>query len=67
MGRNLPANAGDTGLIPGLGRVHRPQSNKARVPRLLSLSSKTRARQQEKPLQPEALTPQVESSPAHGN
>ena len=25
--RNLPANAGDTGLIPGLGRFHMPQSN----------------------------------------
>ena len=25
--RNLPANAGDTGLIPGLGRSHMPQSN----------------------------------------
>ena len=25
--RNLPANAGDTGLIPGLGRFHKPQSN----------------------------------------
>ena len=24
---NLPANAGDTGLIPALGRSHRPQSN----------------------------------------
>ena len=25
--KNLPANAGDTGLIPGLGRSHMPQSN----------------------------------------
>ena len=24
--KNLPANAGDTGLIPGLGRSHMPQS-----------------------------------------
>ena len=24
---NLPANAGDTGLSPGLGRSHMPQSN----------------------------------------
>ena len=24
---NLPANAGDTGLNPGLGRSHMPQSN----------------------------------------
>ena len=25
--KNLPANAGDTGFIPGLGRSHMPQSN----------------------------------------
>ena len=25
--RNSPANTGDTGLIPGLGRFHMPQSN----------------------------------------
>nr|MDK8076123.1 hypothetical protein [Aerococcus urinae] len=25
--KNLPANAGDTGLIPDLGRSHMPQSN----------------------------------------
>ena len=25
--KNLPTNAGDTGLIPGPGRVHLPQSN----------------------------------------
>ena len=24
---NLPANAGDTGSSPGLGRSHRPRSN----------------------------------------
>ena len=24
---NLPVNAGDTGLIPGTGRFHMPQSN----------------------------------------
>ena len=27
MGKNLPADAGDTGLMPGLGRFHMPQSN----------------------------------------
>jgi len=26
MGKNLPAHAGDTGLIPGPGRSHMPQS-----------------------------------------
>ena len=25
--KNLPANAGDTGSIPGPGRAHMPQSN----------------------------------------
>ena len=34
---NLPANAGDTGLRPGLGRSHMPRSNWAREPQLLSL------------------------------
>ena len=34
--KNLPANAGDMSLIPGLGRSHRVQSNKAHVPQLLS-------------------------------
>ena len=34
---NLPANAGDTGSSPGLGKSHMPQSNWAREPQLLSL------------------------------
>ncbi|KAJ8786651.1 hypothetical protein J1605_006140 [Eschrichtius robustus] len=34
---NLPANAGDTGSSPGLGRSHMPRSNWAREPQLLSL------------------------------
>ena len=34
---NLPANAGDTGSRPGLGRSHMPRSNWARKPQLLSL------------------------------
>ena len=34
---NLPANAGDTGSSPGLGRSHVPQSNWASEPQLLSL------------------------------
>ena len=33
---NLPANAGDTGSSPGLGRSHMPRSNWAREPQLLS-------------------------------
>ena len=34
---NLPANAGDTGSSPGLGRSHMTRSNWAREPQLLSL------------------------------
>ena len=34
---NLPANAGDTGSSPGLGRSHMPRSGWAREPQLLSL------------------------------
>ena len=39
MDRNLPANAGDTGLIPGPGKflvlAHVPRATKARAPPLL--------------------------------
>ena len=34
---NLPANAGDTGSSPGLGRSHMSRSDWAREPQLLSL------------------------------
>ena len=34
---NLPANAGDTGSSPGLGRSYVPRSGWAREPQLLSL------------------------------
>ena len=34
---NLPANAGDTGSSPGLGRSHMPRSSWACEPQLLSL------------------------------
>ena len=34
---SLPANAGDTGLSPGLVRSHMPRNNWAREPQLLSL------------------------------
>ena len=37
MVENLPANAGDTGSSPGLGRSHMPRSNETREPQLLSL------------------------------
>ena len=37
MAENLPANAGDTGSSPGLGKSHMPGSSWAREPQLLSL------------------------------
>ena len=37
MVESLPANAGDTGLSPGLGRSHMPRSNWVHEPQLLSL------------------------------
>ena len=43
--KNPPANAGDTGSIPGPGRPHMPRSNKALAPQLLSLGSRARAPQ----------------------
>ena len=56
---NLPANAGDTGSSPGLGRSHMAWSSWAREPQLLSLRATTteahapraHAPQQEKPPQ----------------
>ena len=36
MVKNSPANAGDTGSSPGLGRSHMPWSNEACAPQLLS-------------------------------
>ena len=38
--KNLPADAGDVGSIPDLGRSHMLQSNRAPVPQLLSLCSR---------------------------
>ena len=38
--KNLPASAGDMSLIPGPGRSHRPQGNKAHVPQLWGLHSR---------------------------
>ena len=60
--KNPPANAGDTGPIPGLRRFHMPRGNWAHVPQLPSLHSTACALQQEKPLQWEARTLQVERS-----
>ena len=39
--KNLPANAGDVGLIPGLGRTHMQWSNLAHAPQLLSVTTQS--------------------------
>ena len=41
MVKNPPTNAGETGLIPGLGRSHMLQHNEAPMPQLLSPHSAT--------------------------
>ena len=38
--KNLPANAGDMGSVPDLGRLDMPRSNKAHEPQPLSLCSR---------------------------
>ena len=58
--KNLPANAGDTGLILDLGRSHMLQSNQARLPQLLSLCSRARKLQLPKPKHPRACAQQQE-------
>ena len=40
MVKNPPANAGDTGSIPGLGGPHMPWSNEAQVVQLVRQSSR---------------------------
>ena len=60
--KNLSANAGNMGLIPGLGRSHTPQGNQVRVLPLLRPGSGAYAPQQEKPLQREACAPQLEKA-----
>ena len=50
MVKNLPANAGDTGSNPGLGRPHTPWNNKAHARQLLSLCSRAREPQLLKPM-----------------
>ena len=71
MVENLPADAGDTGSRPGLGKSHMPRSSYARAPQLLSPRATTteaptpraRAPQQEEPLQWEARAPQQREAP----
>ena len=55
MVKSPPANAGDTGSSPGLGRSHMPRSNYARVP-LLSLLSRAH--------EPQLLSPHATTTKA---
>ena len=64
--KNLPANAGDRGSIPGPGRSHMMWSHKTHVLQLLSLCSRAQELQllnpqvtTTKPLLPGARDPQV--------
>lgn len=60
----MPASAGDTSWIPGLGRFHTQQSNQACMSQLLKAECPAvRALQQEKPPQGEAYESQSESNP----
>ena len=64
MVKNAPANAGDTGSIPGPGKLHGPQGNLACMPQtLMPGHQKAHVPRQEKPPQQEARAPQLESSP----
>ena len=75
MVENPPANAGDTGSSPGLGRTHMPRSNWAREPQLLSLRvwslcSATRGRDSERPAHRDEERPPLAAtreSPSHRN
>ena len=58
VGKNPPANAGDTGLIPGLRRFHMPQNNYAPSLQLLRPHAATTEAQA-----PRTCVPQQEKPP----
>ena len=61
--RSPPANAEDSGSIPGPGRHHVLWSSQAHAPQPRSQQSRAYARQQQKPPQGEAQAAWLESSP----
>ena len=63
MVKNLPATAGDPGLICGLGSSHMPQSNMHHAPQLLKPKCPSACAPQEKPPQWGACAPRLESRP----
>ena len=64
MVKDPPADAGDKGSSPGLGRSHMLQSNEAHVPQLLSLRSRAREPQLLKPVR---LEPVLRNKRSHRN
>ena len=61
MVKNLSANAGAAGLIPGVGRSYMAWSNKAQALQLLSLCSGAQELQLLKPASPRARALQQEN------
>ena len=62
--RNLSANGGDSGSIPGLRRFHMPWGNSAHVPQLLKpVCPRACDLKQEKPPQREIYALQLGSGP----
>ena len=71
VGKNPPANAGDTDSIPGLGRLHMLQGNKAHAPQLLNLCSRAHKPQlpshTPQPLKPARPKPTLRIKRSHSN
>ena len=53
--KNLPANVGDMGFVPGLGTFHMLWSNEAHVPQLLRLHSRAQEPQLPEPVHLESM------------
>ena len=60
--KKLLVNAGDTGLTPGLGRFHMPQSNKAHTPTTSEPLLQSLEAAAAGPAHPRAHAPQQEKS-----
>ena len=58
--KSPPANAGDMGSIPGLGKRHMLWSNKGCAPQLLSLHFRAQEPRLLKPSRPRACAEQLE-------
>ena len=74
MVKNVPANAGDTGSSPGLGRSHMPRALKllslcstAHEPQLLSPRAATTEACELQLLKPTHLEPMIRNKRSHHN